>query len=143
MRSIPLETLRLNLSKELANLKVEPIQITKRGEPIGYLVLNLKVEDVNLKEQTTNLKVEKQPCVSKPVPEIVAPESSGSVNKPATKQIIKTVADIPAQYQGNKAVDLRAKYKAAHPLDICNGCRQFNRNCTCYNIAGQETGRAA
>jgi hypothetical protein len=27
--------------------------------------------------------------------------------------------------------DLRAKYKASHPLDICNRCHRYNRECVC------------
>ena len=43
MRTIPLETLRINLSKELSNLS-EPIEVTKRKKPIAYITKEFRMK---------------------------------------------------------------------------------------------------
>jgi len=89
------------------------------------------------------LTSQNQPSNDMPAPDIVVPGASDSVvipvesaNKPVTKPIIAKVEPeqgkaLPNGYVPKSAQELRAAYKASHPLSICNDCHMFNRDCVC------------
>ncbi len=84
-----------------------------------------------------------QPSNGMPAPAIVVPGASDSVvipvesaNKPVTKPVSADVEPehskpLPNGYVPKSAAELREAFKASHPLSICPGCHNFNRDCAC------------
>ena len=41
------------------------------------------------------------------------------------------VVDVPVKPVEKAAKDLRSIWKGKHPNDMCNGCKELNKNCKC------------
>ena len=79
---------------------------------------------------------EKPPTKDMPVPSKSPVSASCEVKKPADKPVIAKVEPEAGKplangYIPKSASQLKAEYKNNHPMDICQGCHNFNRDCVC------------
>ena len=105
----------------------------------GVTVTDIVIAGINSRIYKLPGEVKKQPAITLPELEIIDSRAPGAVEKPvSTPDIIKPVPKTPGPgkalpngYVPKSALELGEAYKISHPMDICNRCRQFNRNCVC------------
>ena len=127
METINVEEFKRNIKACLDQL---PFAVTRRGKVL-CVCYGPEGMPVDVPE-----KVKKQECNDMPIPSKSPVASNSEVENPADKPVIAKVEPEAGKplangYIPKSASQLKAEYKNNHPMDICQGCHNFNRDCVC------------